>query len=746
MSTRTVNWIRCSLLLLAVALMPHPALADVAPAPALAVSATREVKLSFSDLGADTMALHGAQSSAGMNFGVRRDEVVVGAALHLHLTYSPSLLQDLSHLRVTLNGQILAALPLPRSDAGHEVERTLALDARYFSDYNQLQFDLIGHYSLECEDPHHSSLWAAISRLSDLTLTLRPIEMRNDLRLLPAPFFDRHDNRRLVLPIVLPGNPARPLVRSAGLAASWFGMLADYRGARFPVSFDTLPAQYALVFATNSSRPAQLPLPEVQAPTLSVIDHPLNPALKLLVFQGRDEVQLRQAVEGLVLGSAVFTGSSATVAGVHYERRDAYDVPRWVRSDRAVRLGELVESPEQLQARGLAPAPMNINLRLPPDLFTWNRAGVPVDLHYRYTAPADKDNSLLNVSINNQLLRSYHLQPEAESGAGGRFLVPLLQTDATRESTALVIPAFQIASDNLMQFQFAMDVRREGACKGVSIDDTREAIDPDSTVDISDFPHYTALPNLALFANAGFPFTRYADLGETAIVLPDAADRDALEQLFFILGRFGRQTGSAALGYRLLDVPAAVAARDVDLLVLSGAASNELLARWGQRLSLVFGKLGRQFQTLERAPNPLMAPIRAANAAPRAAPSVTVDAQGSLGALLGFESRLSAGRSVVAMVGSDAAAAQSLVATLEDDSKVPLIRGELTVVRNDDVQSFQGGDLYFVGSLSWWQWLWFHFSRHAVLLTLVSLAAAVVVGLFLYGRLQLIVSRRLAGH
>ena len=123
--------------------------------------------------------------------------------------------------------------------------------------------------------------------------------------------------------------------------------------------------------------------------------------------------------------------------------------------------------------------------------------------------------------------------------------------------------------------------------------------------------------------------------------------------------------------------------------------------------------------------------------------TVVVRADGTLGAFMGFESRVSSGRSVVAMVGSDPAAADSLVNALDDDSKVPSIRGELAIVRNGDIQSFQSSSVYFVGSLSWWQWLWFHFSRHALLLTLISLAAAVAAGLFLYGSLQRIVTKRL---
>ena len=709
-------------------------------------SPVREMRVTFAELGgAGSISLQGVQSTAGLDLGIRKDEVVVSAVLHLRLTYSPSLIPELSHLRLTLNGQTLAALALTKADAGREVERSINLDPRYFSDYNHLQLDLISHYASECEDPQHSSLWARISRDSDLTLSLRPLDLRDDLALLPAPFFDQHDNRRLVLPIVLPANPSRNIVRSAGLAASWFGMLADYRGARFPVSFDSLPMQHTLVFATNSSRPAQLALPAVQVPTVSVLDHPANSSHKLLVFQGKDEQQLRQAVEGLVLGNAVLTGSSATVAAVTYQRRAAYDAPRWVRTDRPVKIGELLDDPAQLQGRGVAPQPMMVNLRLPPDLFTWNRSGVPVELKYRYTAPAARDNSVLTVSINNQLLRSYRLPPESEAQGGGRLLVPLLQNDGSRESQGLLIPAFQLASNNQMQFQFSMDFHREAMCKEVFVDNTREAIDPDSTVDVSSFPHYTAMPNLALFANAGFPFTRYADLAETAVVLPDAADRAALGELFFLLGRLGRQTGAAALQYRLLDTTEALAAKDSDLLVLTGSKSNELLEHWAKNLALVFRKAGRDFRELERAPNAMSGP-QPRRSDDGAAPRVVIRADGSLAALLSFESPVSRGRTVVALVGSDAAAAESLVASLEDESKVPQIRGELALVRNDAIQSYQGGDLYYVGSLSWWQWLWFHFSRHALLLTIVSLAAAVAAGLFFYGWLQRLAATRLGGR
>lgn len=701
-------------------------------------------RVTFAQLGMPALELRGTQPTAGINLGVRGDEVVMAAKLRLRFTYSPSLLPQLSHLRVSLNDQVLAALPLPVEQAGREIEREVVLDPRYFTDYNHIRFDLIGHYSTECEDLGHSSLWTTLSQFSELELTMRPLELRNDLALLPAPFFDRRDNRRLELPVVLPAQPSRNIVRSAGIAASWFGLLADYRGARFPVTFEQVPPQHSLVFATNGSRPAQLQLAEVNAPTVSIVDHPGSPTAKLLVFQGKDEAQLQQAVEGVVLGNPVLSGPSATVTAVKYQQREPYDAPRWLQTNRPVRLGELVDSPQQLQTSGIAPPPIRINLRLPPDLFSWNQAGVPMDLRYRYTAPLERDHSSLNVSVNEQLLRSYRLRADDQSGTARKLLVPLLESGTTQHAEDVLIPAFQLASNNQLQFRFSLDPQRQGPCSHAAVDQARQAIDPDSTIDFSEFPHYTAMPNLALFANAGYPFTRYADLAETAIVLPDASQPAALEQLFFLLGRMGRHTGAVAMSYQLLNTEQAKQADDLDLLILTGAAANELLTIWGKNPpGLVLDGDSRKFR--QQPPAARLQPI-AASEASVASRDVQVDlnASGSLGAFVSFESPLSGDRTVVALAGTDEEAGRALVTALEDDGRLPSIRGDLAVVRNNTVESYQGQSIYYVGSLSVWKRLWFHLSQHVVLLTLVALGVMVLIAMLLYGGLQRRVARRLA--
>lgn len=721
---------------------PAPAAVAAAPAPAGATTTT----LTFKDLGLYGPAqLRGVEGIMGLPLGVRLDRVVTAAKLRLRLAYSPAMLPELSHIRVQLNGQVLAAIPLPKEEAGKEVVREVVLDPRYFTDYNQLRFDLIGHYTLECEDAQHSSLWASISDSSELELTTQPLDLKPDLALLPAPFFDRRDNRRLELPVVLPAGAPLDMVRSAGVVSSWFGALADYRSARFPVSIDQLPARHALLFATNAHRPKGLAPTEFKQPTLAVIDHPLDRNIKLLLVAGADEKQLRQAAEALVLGQVILSGPAATVSKLDPgPRRAAYDAPRWLRTDRPVKLGELVDSLDQLQVSGHAPAPIRVNLRIPPDLLTWNRPGVPIDLRYRYTAPAERDNSLLSVSINNQLVKAFRLTPDATSGSASELLVPLLADQSIQDKDGFLIPAFQIGANNQMQFQFAIEYHKRGLCTGTFTDITRAAIDPESTIDLTPFPHYTAMPNLALFANAGYPFTKFADLAETAIVLPSAAAPRDYEALFFVLGRMGRATGVPALRYQLTGPEAATKLGDVDLLVLGGGRKDDLLARWGRDLSLLLQPGSRHFMSPQFAGLFQDDPLRRADL-PRRDSDLGFVAQGPLGAVIGFESPLKGGRSVVAITATDPAAAGNVLDTLEDEGKVPYVRGDLAVMRGGEVRSYQGEPVYYVGDLSWWMRLWFHLSRYPMLLTTMGILAGVLLALWLYAMLRRAAASRLEG-
>jgi hypothetical protein len=229
--------------------------AGAAPAPpklaATAPAAGRAREFNLTQLGLNyAVQLRGVSGTVGIPFSVRADELVTSAALRLNYAYSPSLIPELSHLKVSVNDVLVATLALPREGAGKPQTADIPIDRRLITDFNRINVELVGHYTRECEDPQHSSLWAKIDASSTLRLSVSPLKTASDLAVLPQPFFDRRDVRRANIPFVFGGTPSRPRSRSAGIVSSWFGALAGYRGATFPVSNDALPAGNAVVFAT----------------------------------------------------------------------------------------------------------------------------------------------------------------------------------------------------------------------------------------------------------------------------------------------------------------------------------------------------------------------------------------------------------------------------------------------------------------------------------------------------------------
>ncbi len=683
--------------------------------------------------------LRGQDPNGTLNVAVRNDEVVTGARLRLVYTYSPSLIYSLSHLKIFLNGEVIATLPMDKDLAGQTVTKDVDLDPRLFTDFNRIGVQMIAHYTLDhCEDPYHTSLWTDISPDTTLTLTTSSIALPNSLALLPAPFFDRRDNRALLVPFVLPAHADPQTLRAAGVVSSWFGALAGWRGARFPVVQAPPADAHAIAFALPNAMPDGLKLGEIKGPTVIVMPNPASPpesGRKLLVIAGRDTKELQEAANALVLGQVGMSGDQAIVKSVDLgPDRRPYDAPNWSPVDRPVTFKELVTDPSQLEAAGFNPPAIRVDMRLPPDLFAWARHSVPLNVHYRYTAPSSYNDSVLNIGVNDQLLRSVRLRPADPSGVERQFNVPLLSGSEARGAEELRVPALRIGSTNQFQFQFHMDSQKTGLCVSAATDSARAAVDPDSTIDFSQFVHYTAMPNLAFFATSGFPFTRMADMADTAVVMSDTPDAHDIEAMLTMLGQMGRWSGLPALRVSLVPASAVESVRDRDLLVIATGSAGELMAKWGKGLPML----------IERSENDLA--LREATDRPkpngplgRAAMSVN----GPTAAFVAFQSPYTKGRSVVALAANSSDRLGDLLDVLGDDAKVGEVRGDLTVVRQKIVASLTVGDTYYVGHLPWYAWLWVHISKYPALMALAGILAGLFVALTVFWALGRLAAHRL---
>ncbi|WP_136069207.1 cellulose biosynthesis cyclic di-GMP-binding regulatory protein BcsB [Modicisalibacter radicis] len=687
--------------------------------------------------------LTGLVPSQRIDFGVRGDRLVTRAVLDLHYRPSPALLDDVSQLKVYLNDEVVGVVSL-EPDRGKPQHAELSLDPRLIRDYNRLELSLIGHYRDICENPVHTSIWLDIGDDSQLELTEQALPLANSLARLPGPFFDSRDDAVLDLPIVLPESPDLAMQRAGGIVASWFGSLADWRGQHFPVTFDRPPRRHAVVLATNDARPVFLAdYPPVDGPTVEIISHPDTPYAKLLLILGRDDDDLVEAARALALGDVLLRGQSARIDAIDpLEPRQPYDAPKWVPTDRPVSFDELVEYPDQLQVEGEEMDRIDINLRVPPDLFVWEDDLIDLDLGYRYTPPATDRGSRLDVAINGEFLRSFPLSEEGSGDPSG-LAVPVLQ-DWLGGGSQVAIPALRLGAANRLSFDFQYANRVGGAepdkCITVTQVPNRAAIDKSSTLDFSGYPHYLAMPALRTFATAGFPFSRLADLSQTLVVTPASPSAEQLSSLFDTLGRIGAQTGYPGVAVRLTDDWQQ--AREVDADILAFGSLPESLserapvmalgpdARSRLRLASRDAEITARHNPLDDAPVP-------------ADRSVTISAHGPLAAVLGMQSPFFDQRSVVALLTAGPADQRLLNRTLAEPTALDQISGSVAVIRDSGITSNAVGERYYVGHLPWTTWLWYHLSRHPWLIAAVAGLAVLIVAFLLWRILRRLGARRL---
>ena len=663
---------------------------------------TRPVVLSLRDLGATgPMTMRGTSAIQGVLFGVRGDEVVTDARLSLTGAMSPSLIPELSAVTVTLNEQYIGTI-----QADHDRPQfgpvEMPANPVFFQDRNRLNFRFTGRYAQDCNDPLSGLLWATVSDRSALTLTIARLPPQRDLSRLPLPLFDRNLRGRLVLPFVLPPQASNETLQAAAIVASWFGTLADFRGASFPVANEAPAEGNAVLVASGRDVPAGIVLPPLTGPTLLELANPNDPLGTLLVVAGRSAAEAMAAASALALGAPVLSGGAMTVQAPAAPARVAYDAPRWIVTDRPVRFGELVDAGE-LQGTGYVPGTFHVPFRTSPDLYTWRRRPYSAGINFR-SPPGpviDVAASRLDVAINGLFLRSTSLAP-VEHPLDWVMRQLGFAVPQHREATA--VPPWTVFGENDLQLYFDARPLHRGECVAIP-EDIRLSVDPDSTIDFSNAYHFTALPNLAFFASSAFPFSRMADLSDTAVVLADRPGTVELSAFLGVMGRTGALTGYPVLRVTVARAAEASTLTGKDLLVIgtlahmSGAAG--LLADSPYRLD------GTALRV--RLPTALagvwrLFGDRTGEERQQAGAALAATLGGGAAAMIGAAVPSGGGRSLVALLAAEPQGLDAMVETLGDARLLPDIQGDLTLLSGGRVTSWRSGPTYTVGYLPPWLW------------------------------------------
>ncbi|MBB3258153.1 hypothetical protein F4827_003021 [Paraburkholderia bannensis] len=667
---------------------------------------------------AQGMTLLGEDAYGGMDFGLRQDEHVVSARLVLDYRYSPKLLPGLSHLNVLLNSVVGATIALPEPAPSTSMTTTVDLPVSVLTAFNHLNLELIAHSKASDvgNDPQSPDLWLKAGPNSALELTVAPINQASDLSRLPAPFFDARDVRRVDLPVVLPRTPDAGRLESAGIVTSWLGAQAGYRGSHFGASLGGLPAHgHGVVLALRDELPSLgLAGATVDGPTIAIVANPNDPNGKLLLVTGRDEAQLRVAAKALVLGAKTLSGAQVRIDGpVNVAPRLPFDAPNWLPGDRPVELGELLPA-GRFTVQGFRPGAIDVDLRLPPGLFGFDSSGAVLDLHYRYTGRPDSTQSALRVLAGNTPVGTL-----------------ALRGDASDARAVLHIPPYLLPPLTTLQFDYQYEaVKTRDGWQDLPGGPLMSAIDPTSTIDISHLPRYAAMPDLRAFSDAGFPFTRMADLSESAVILPAqpvAADYSAYLTL---MASMGQATGYPALGVTVASADQIGALRQKDLLVLASGDNQPLLKQWHDAMPRGF------FGPDTRAGHGFAAwwdrltggQAQARHEAEIAALYRSDDHDGMVA---GLQSPLARGRSVVVVSGNTPGGLDAVVSVLQSRRyRVgDTINGSLVIAHGGVLTTLNSEQNYFVGSLPLRLAVQWFFASHIVLLLVATLASVVLIGL-----------------
>lgn len=676
---------------------------------------------------AQSVRLTGLTRTQGFDFGVRPDEVVSEATLDLRFTPSPALSPTVSQVNVYLNGQLQQSVPLWQTMIGKESSLRFTLNPKAVKSRNTVAVEFIGHYPSPCENPANDALWLNISPDSRLTLVRQRLRLANDLGQFPAPFVDTVTGMPTVLPVAFAGAPDAKEKQAAAILASQVGVLTEWRGANFPVYYNEAPSEgHFVVFATNAHRPAFLKdLPPLDGPQVVIADAPGAMADKMLIIAGRNGDDLITAVKALGSRGLVMIGDRFRVKAVKEDApAKAYDAPRWVATGTPVPFTKLMQYPGQLSASGYMLSPVHLPLRLAPDLYTVGDSAVTMQVKYRYSKPIGQETAQFRAYVNGYLADSHNLS--RSDGTGTRTVrLPGFYGELINNRRS----ALTLAPLNDLSFTVGYERLVEGGskenCKSAMLLSHQMEIEPSSTIELHGLYHYAELPNIALYTQSGFPFTKYADLQETAVLIRPDASSDEVTTMLNAVARMSAVTGAQA-----------------SRLAVAESSDSPLL---GRRDVLAIGHfpelLGDINDDTAKALQRSVVSEAKSSKSVFAGTERRVMAEGVAG-IVSAESPFASGRTVVALLSDGPAGSVVLNRELVNPASLGQVKGAVAIVGESETVDFKGEGSYVVGDLPWYHRIWMQVIDHPALLVACALLSALILGFGIFAFMRLWIRRR----
>lgn len=691
------------------------------------------------------LVLSGGQLQGGMNFTLPVDQVITNAQLSLNVKVSPAMATRNATMQLMLNGQPLGTVPLGAADS--DISRfQLDIPAALLVSSNNLSLKINDGDAMQCQRDLSDKYRVTILPDSRFELEGQQLDIGSDLSHFPRPFFDSMQMTPAAIAFAFGPTLSSDTLSAAALISSWLGIQADYRGVSFAALHDRLPEKNGILIGHPGDKIGGLTLPQSAQPMLQVIDNPANPVYKLLLVVGNDEAALRTAAWRLTRGNFALQTASTTIPAQTIPASKPYDAPRWIPTDRPVKLSELIRKDQSLTVTGIWHAPLRVAFRAAPDLFLWDGETIPLHIGYRFPTESwiDENRSWLSMTMNDTFL---HNLPVNKQGAL-ETLWHKVGGDARQEKFDMPLEPYMIYGDNQLSLYFNITAKENAPCSVLLNNNIKSRIDEDSWIDLSHTRHFSLLPNLSYFVGASFPFTRLADYSQTVLLLPEQPTETQIATLLDMAARSGNATGTALYNNRVvLGVPTAGAnlelLRTRDVLAVSGMAQHD----FNQAL-LNESPFTSHDNTLGVRTPTTWQKLQRWLAGDWTSDGVEADRYFSSNeawrGFISFRSPWSSDRLVVMALGSN----DDQLSRLHDDLTSARInagiRGDAAIITNENgVRSFRVGSQFPSGEMPTQMMIVWYANQHSALLAILGLIMSSLTGLGLYAWLKKRARKRL---
>ena len=639
--------------------------------------------------------------------------------LRLKYTSSIALAAPRSQLRISLNDQVIAQIPLaPAKPDGNLVDIDVP-PGLLAPGYNTLKFSTAQHYTLQgCENPYSPELWTQINTVDSKLMfdsTPQPIHARlSELSTL----IDRKSSSDYELNILTATKKPRDvqlkwgslIAQAAALRLDYMPLrvhhaIAGYREngppmrgerlSRFPhLEQSLLAGRDNILVGTKAELSPYLDSDlsgDISNSYLAIFPLDEDPKHFLLVVSGRDDNEVTRAAATLAMNFNLPDSSSAKITNLKIPTLPPYAARSVVHENRTYQFSEL--GIQNTVLKGMSGDNTNkakLEFWVPPDLFSAQNSDVVLSLHLASGAGLRPD-SVLNIMLNDRFEQAIPLNnPNGTVYRDYKVMIPIRSFRPGR---------------NTIDFDPSMMPLVSKDCEVIQERNLLATLFGDSTLSVPRAVHHVRMPDLALFSKTAFPYTVQPDGSDLAVHVADQ-DSDTIASAWMLTAKMAQLMGFPLPQSEFsFTVPQA----SKNLIVIG--PYNRLDQRFRQAAPLLLGDSGK-IPYLVQATSETNEPFTVQSAIAQTTQTQVLGDRHT--AALQFESPLHPGKTVLAFTASNAQQLNRGIRTLMQPAAWNSLQGSIALWTEEEksMQWQMAGEEYHVGEIGLISRLEYYFSNY----------------------------------